>query len=115
MTKTFSKKILLKKGVFEAVLENASLLTTDSKKLFQVLKNKEADLVINWYAVSTWKEHKSYVTSIKIKEKYAEKKKLVIGLLKTSKHPKIAKKFMEYASSDKGTKIFSKYGLEGNK
>ena len=33
-----TKKILQKKDVFEATLENASLLTTDSKKLFQVGK-----------------------------------------------------------------------------
>ena len=110
-----TQKILQKKGIFEDALKNARLLTTDSKKLFQVLKDKEADLVINWYAVSTWKEHKTAVTSIKIEEKYAEKKKLVIGLLKSSKYPKIARKFMDYASGEKGSKIFSKYGLEGNK
>ena len=110
-----TKRILQKKGIFKAALENANLLATDSKKLFQVLKDKEADLVINWYAVSTWKEHKSAITSIKIEEKYTEKKKLVIGLLKTSKHPEIAKKIMDYASGEKGNKIFSKYGLEGNK
>ena len=68
-------------------------------------------MVINWYAVSTWPEHKDDVTAFKIDEKYAKKNKLVIGLFNTSKHPLTAKKFMDYASSEKGKQIFSKYGL----
>ena len=109
-----TKKILQKKGIFDSVLNNARILTVDSKNLFQLLKDGEADLVINWYAVSVWDEHKNEITSIKIDEKYAEKKKLVIGLLKTSKHPEIAKKLMDYASGKNGKLIFAKYGLGEN-
>ncbi len=106
-----TKRILTKKGIFEEVSNNALQLTTDSKKLFQVLKDKKADLVINWYSTSKWEEHKDYVTAIKIDEKYAEKKKLVIGLLKTSKHLEIAKRFMALARSKEGKEIFRKYGF----
>jgi len=106
-----TKKILQKKGIFKKTLSNARFLTTDSKKLFQVLDDKEADLVINWYAVSVWPEHQSSITSLKINPKFVQKKKLVLGLLKSSKHSDIAKKIMNYASSEKGQQIFSKYGL----
>ncbi len=106
-----TKKILSKKGIFDDVIDNSFILTTDSKKLFQVLKDKDADLVINWFAVSKWDEYKDFVTVIEIDEKYAKKKKLVIGLLKISKHPEISKKFMDYAKSAKGKAIFTKYGL----
>ena len=106
-----TKKILTKKKIFDEVISNSAILTTDSKKLFQVLKNNEADLVINWYAVSTWKEQRDFVTAIEIDEKYASKNKLVIGLLKYSKHPEIAKEFMKYAKSSAGKAIFNKYGL----
>ena len=110
-----TKKILQGKGIFDSVLNNARIITVDSKNLFQLLKNGEADLVINWYAVSVWDEHKDDVTAIKIDEKYAEKKKLVIGLLKTSKYPEIAKKLMDYAAGENGKLIFAKYGLGENK
>ena len=107
-----TKRILIKKGIFEEVINNVLMLTTDSKDLFQVLKDKKADLVINWYSTSKWEEHKDYVTVIEIDEKYAEKKKLVIGLLKISKHPEIAKRFMELAASKEGEEIFRKYGFD---
>jgi len=106
-----TKKILDKKGIFKDVAENARKLTTDSKDLVTVIRNKEADLVINWYATSTWKENKSHVDAIPIDERFAKKKKLVMGLLKTSRNPEIAGKFMAYAASSKGREIFNRYGL----
>ena len=106
-----TRKILERKGIFEEVQANASELKTDSKRLFAVLKGKSADIVINWYACSVWEENEPYVDVLNIDEKFAKKKKLVLGLLKTSKYPEIARKFMEYAASDKGRKLFKKYGL----
>ncbi len=106
-----AKKILTKKGIFDKVIANARRLTTDSKDLINVLKNKEADIVINWYATSTWPENQPYVDVLPIKEEYAKKKKLVLGLLKTSAHPDIARAFMQFASSEEGRAIFNKYGL----
>ena len=106
-----TKKILDKKGIFEEVQKNASELTTDSKRLITLLKEKRADLVINWYATAVWPENSPYVDVIEIDEKYAGKKKLVLGILKTSEYPELAKKFLDYAISDKGHEIFKKFGL----
>lgn len=106
-----TKKILTSAGIFEDVMLNARELTTDSKRLTDVLLNGEADLVINWYAASTWPENSDLIDTIPITEQHAGKKKLVLGLLSTSKHPKIAKKFLDYASSKDGIKIFDRYGL----
>ena len=106
-----TKKILQKKGIFEAVKNNVRGLTTDSKMLFTVLKEQTADIVINWYAVSTWSDNADYVDVLSIDEAYATKKKLVLGLLRSSKHPDIARRFMEVASSERGHAIFEKYGL----
>jgi molybdate transport system substrate-binding protein len=106
-----TQKILEKKGIYAEVQLNAREMTTDSKRLITVLKDKEADLVINWFATSVWDENSEYVDVLPIDEKYATKNKLVIGLLKTSNYPDIAKKFIEYASSEEGEKIFDKYGL----
>jgi molybdate transport system substrate-binding protein len=106
-----TQKILEKKGIFDEVLNNARQLTTDSKDLVGVLVDKEADLVVNWYATSVWPENAPYMDALPIDEEYASKKKLVIGLLSTSQYPDIARKFMEYAASEEGRAIFEKYGL----
>ena len=106
-----AKKILSKKGIYEEVLDNTRYLATDTKGTIQSLKSKEADIVLSWFASSVWEENRGKVTVIKIDEQYAQRKKLVIGLLKTSKHKKIAKKFMDLAVSERGKKIFEKYGL----
>ncbi len=106
-----TKKILTKKGIFNEVINNALKLTTDSKDLITVIKNQWADLVVNWYATATWTENKPFIDILPIDEKFAKKKKLVMGLLATSRYPEIAKKIMAYASSSKGREIFTKYGL----
>lgn len=106
-----TKKILVRKGIFEKVINNARHLTTDSKDLVAVLKNKEADLVINWYATATWPENEPFVDVLPIDKEYCTKKNLVIGLLNTSKYPEIARNFMKYASSEEGINLFKKYGL----
>ncbi|MCG7873152.1 MAG: substrate-binding domain-containing protein [Candidatus Thiodiazotropha lotti] len=106
-----TKKILTAAGIFNQALQNAKELTTDSKRLIDVLKKGEADLVINWYATATWPENAELIDALPIDDKYAAKKKLVLGLLKTSKYPELAKKFMDYASSEVGRNIFERYGL----
>lgn len=107
-----TKKILQSRGIFESVIRNVMSLTTDSKDLTKAIKNKEADIVICWYAASTWDDNPTYIDIIPIDSKYVKKKKLLIGLLKFSKHPDIAKKIMSLAASAQGKKIFSRYGLK---
>ncbi len=107
--------MLQRAGLFEEVRENAREFTTDSKRLIQLLRNKQADLAINWYATAVWEENRPYVDVLKIDPQYAKPRKLVLGLLTTSRYPEIAKKFMNYAISEQGKAIFSKYGLHDAK
>lgn len=106
-----TKSILTKAGFFDEVVNNAREFTTDSKDLALALKNKQADVVINWYAVTTWPEYQPYITSLGIPPEYAQKKKMVLGLLAISKEKELAKKFMQLAASEEGREIFNKYGL----
>lgn len=106
-----TKKILTVAGIYDQVMQNARELTTDSKRLVEVIINGEADLVINWYAASTWQENTDFIDIIPIDEKYASKKQLILGLLSTSRHPDVARQIMTYAASTKGREIFNKYGL----
>jgi molybdate transport system substrate-binding protein len=104
-------RLLEKRGILDPVMDNARRLTTDSKDLVQVLKTGEADVVVNWYATSTWPENEPYVDVLPIDEQYASKKKLVLGLLSSAQYPEIAKAFMAYAASEQGHAIFRKHGL----
>ncbi len=106
-----TKKILTTANMFDQVMGNVKEMTTDSKRLVEVLKKGEADLVVNWHATSTWEENAPYIDSIPIDGRLAKKKRLVLGLLATSKYPDIANKFMNYAASPEGQQIFDRYGL----
>ena len=106
-----TRKIFTQKGIYDEVMANTMHLTTDSKDLAKALRDKEADMVINWYAVSTWEENKKFMDTIDIDERYAKPKSLILGLLKFSEHPQIARKFMALAASKEGQAIFHKYGL----
>lgn len=106
-----TKKALQKKGIFHEVEQNAVKFTTDSKDLTLLIKNKEADLVVNWFATYTWDDNSNYIDYIPISDKYAADNKLILCTLKSSKQKKIANKFLKFAQSEQGKAIFKKYGL----
>jgi len=109
-----TKKILLKfKGedFFYDVYDRVVEIGTDSRNLNTSLIEKNSDMSINWRATAFWAENSRYIDIVKIDEKYAPKKKLVINLLKFSKYPKISKAFMRFSSSKEGQKIMKKHGF----
>ncbi len=106
-----TRRILEEEGLFESVLQNARELTTDSKNLVSVLVEGRADLVLNWYAVSTWEENKTYIDVIPLDPTLAPPKELILASLRTMREPKLAEIFVQYAISEKGQAIFEKYGF----
>ncbi len=108
-----TKTILTKRGIYDGTIANARQLTKHSTDMIPTLRKGECDLIINWYASATWKENEPYVDVLPIEEKYASKKRLVIGRLKYSRHPEITQKFMQYAVSKEGRKLFVDGGLNG--
>ncbi|MEA3308884.1 MAG: molybdate ABC transporter substrate-binding protein [Chloroflexota bacterium] len=106
-----AQKILANMGILDQAMGHVHSLAANATELTDALKNGEADLTINWYATSTLPENAPYVDALPISEEYAARNKLVLGLLSTSEHPELARKFMAYATSDAGQRIFDKYGL----
>ena len=109
-----TKKIIIEYknlDFYEEVFDVAYEIGTDSRDLNQALIDKKVDMTINWRATGFFPENSPFISVIDIDERYAPKKKLVISLLSFSKYPNIAKKFMEYASSNNGQKIMRKYGF----
>jgi len=106
-----TKKILDQCGITNQAYQNALYLTADSKDLTNAIINNTADIVINWRATGFWEKTKPYISIIEIDNKTASKEQLVMGILKSSKHPKMATKFINLAASEKGKNIFKKFGF----
>lgn len=106
-----SYKVLNIEGIKEKVYSNAVYLTTDSNRITNALKTGEADLALNWYAPSFWKENKDFIEAIELPKNIATPKKIEVNLLQFSKNKDIAKKFMNLLSSAKGREVFYRYGF----
>lgn len=104
-------KVLEKAGIAQKVYKNATYFTTDSHRLTYAIKSGEADVVINWYAVTKWPQNRDFMTLIPLDPKWSKPKKLELNLLSFSKHPTLAKAFMAFASSKTGIKVFHEYGF----
>jgi len=106
-----TKSTLQNIGIFDDVNNRAEYLTIDSRDLIKAIRSNEADIIINWFATSTWNENIDFVEVLDTKEDIFEEKNIYIATLLYSQYPLIAKKFIEFASSEKGKSIFQKYGL----
>jgi len=106
-----TKRILSDFGNYKEAVAKAVFLSTDSRNMNKAIINGDADVCINWHATTFWDDNKEHLQAIPIDERYAKKKMLVFSLLKSSKYPELAKKFMEYASSEEGRSVFYKYGF----
>lgn len=106
-----TKMILERAGIYQDVIQNALYLTTDSKGLVKAIKDKDADLVVNWKAVGFVPENRNQMYLIALPEEIAEKVPMVMSLLKYSQHPELASKFMHFVVSETGRSIFRNYGF----
>ena len=109
-----TKEVLKKFGgkkFFKEAFAKSSKIAKNSKELNDALIDKSVDMVINWRATRYWDENQKYIEDIEIDEEYAPKQRMVINLLKFSKHKKIAKAFMKFAASRDGQAIVKKYGF----
>lgn len=109
-----TKRILEKAGIYQEVLDNSVFLTTDSRNLNKALREGEADVIVNWRATAFFEENRGHMEVIDMDPHLASPKKLLLNLLSFSKHPEIARRFMEYAAGPEGQAIFKKYGFIDN-
>lgn len=103
--------ILCRKGIYDTILQKALFLTTDSKDLVQALREKRADVVLNWASVGYATENKNHIEGIRLPVEQALQQQLTIGLLRFSRNPELGKYFLELAASNRGKEIFSRYGF----
>jgi len=92
-------------------MKNSIYLTTDSKDLIKALMKEKADLVVNWYAVGLRPENVPLIDALRLPDDVAPPHRLVLGLLKFSAEPDLARRVMDLASSTEGQKILKAYGF----
>ncbi len=106
-----TRQVLEQEGFYEEVLQNAHELTTDSKDLVSALVEQRADIVVNWYAVSTWEDNATYIDVLPFPTDFFPVKELFLAKLSTAREPELADIFMDYAITEEGQAIFEKYGF----
>lgn len=105
------KRILSKLSIYEAVMNRAVYTASNSRGLSESVKNKDADLAINWKAVAYFEENKNKLEVINLPENIAKKHYLIMSSLTCSNHKKLAEKFLNFASSYDTQEILINYGL----
>ena len=106
-----TRRILEQAGLYQEVIDNALYMTTDSKGLVKAIKNKEADLVVNWQAVLFLDDNQKFMSPLPLPPAYVEKQPLVMGLLRFSHEQDLARAFMVLAASPTGQNVFKRYGF----
>lgn len=109
-----TKKIFLKyrgKEFYNKIFDESVEIRTDSRSLNKSLRDKNADITINWKASSLLKENKDYIDVVNLDDNVSPKKRLILSILSFSKNKNIAKDFLDYVTSKEGRKIMKKYGF----
>ncbi|WP_321325074.1 molybdate ABC transporter substrate-binding protein [Thiomicrorhabdus sp.] len=109
-----AKAVLDKQGLTGEVYDNVTFFTTDSHRIFNAIKDGQADIALNWFATTKWPETEDYMDAILLPESIAKPKRLELNLLSFSSNPELAKKFMAFASSKHGLETFAEYGFLTN-
>ena len=106
-----TQKILTREGIYDQVISKALYLTNDSKELTNAISQNNADITMNWLASSVWPGNKAFMDALPLSDEIAPPHKLILGLLRFSSQPEIARRFMKLAASPQGKAIFAEHGF----
>ncbi|WP_211369177.1 substrate-binding domain-containing protein [Roseospira navarrensis] len=106
-----AQRILEHVGLYGTVLDNISVMATDSRNLNFTLVDGTADVALNWRATAFFPENRDRLDVLDIDPALAVPKTLAINRLTFSEHPDLAQRFMDLAASPRGQAIFRSYGF----
>jgi len=106
-----AENLLKELGIRDDVYKNVSYFTTDSHKINQAVREGKADIALNWYATTFWKESKFVVDAVIIDPTLSKPKQLELNLLSFSKKPELARRFIDFATRPENLESFHKYGF----
>jgi len=108
-----TKEILSTQNMYDKAAAQALFLATDSKDIEKSIEENQADLTINWYAATLQEGKISAVDIIRMDDSVVPPHLLSIGLLETSHHPELARRYMALACSAEGQAVFARFGFGG--
>jgi len=96
--------------------EKAVYFGSDSRDLLRLMDEEGVEATINWKAAAFRSNNPTLNLRIySIPAAKAHAKKLVISTLRFSKHPALARAFVDFAASPAGRRIMERYGLGDEK
>lgn len=110
-----SKHILDRLGIYPKVVKAAAFLAPDSRSLAKAMRQREADLTMNWRAAGFAPDNRATLDVIDLDPRIAQPQALQLTLLTHSKNPDLARRFIALASGQEGQAIFRKHGFWDSK
>lgn len=99
--------------------DEAVYFGSDSRDLLRLMAEEDVQATINWkaaaYRLRRLNESTAGLHIYPIPAADAQAKKLVISTLRFSKHPALARAFVDFAASPTGRRIMERYGLGDGK
>lgn len=109
-----AKQMLDRFNLYPQVVKKAAFLMPDSRSLALSLKRGDADLALSWRATAFFPDNAPYMDAVALDPKVAPPQALLLIQLRMSKHPELARKFIDYVASAEGQTVFRKYGFMDN-
>lgn len=110
-----SKAVLDGLGIYPKVVKASAFLAPDSRSLMNAMRKGEGDVTLSWRASAYVGEAATKLDVLDLSPKIAKPQALMLTLLKSSKNPDMARKFMTLAASEEGQAIFRAHGFLDNK
>jgi len=109
-----TKRILTQAGIYEKVIDNAAIISPDSRTINASLKQGEADITINWRATAYFTENSPHIDVIDLPTNVALPQALLMNLITISQQKQLAQAFIDFAASSEGQIIMRKHGFLDN-
>lgn len=110
-----AKRILDQLGIYPKVVRAAAFLAPDSRSLMGAMRKGEADVTMSWRATAYFPDNAGKFDVLDLDMKLAPPQPLLLNLLRSSKDPERARRFMDFAAGEAGQSIFRRYGFLDNK
>lgn len=106
-----TKHILDRLGIYPKVIKAAAFLSPDSRSLSKAMRQREADLTMNWRATGYVPDNAATLEMLDLDPALAKPQPLLLILLTKSPQPEIARRFMALTAGTEGQAIFRKHGF----
>lgn len=110
-----ARRILDQLGIYPKVVRVAAFLASDSRSLMAAMRKGEADLTMSWRATTYFPDNAGKFDVLDLDMKLAPPQPLLLNMLRSTRDPERARRFMEFAASEAGQSVFRRYGFLDNK